>query len=363
MNEEELARIQAMADAQMGIKREAGAQAAVGAAAEAAAAAAKATEVASESKPTTGEAAVAAASPTTAGDAAAADPVTYEVKMADGSTRRLSSDQIAATYARYANLNMRHSQFKPIIGVLEELMEKTGKGPEDIQRLVAMGLQQLSMQAKPGNNGKLTEGQKETEIPGTAQTGSEMEEELRKWEEDNGIELPKGIRQSLSLVTSLQNQLVQMQQAVQQLAGQRDGATAAAAAATEGAKQTLGQAMKRQIANNLNMIQQQFNLPDDAAQEFMGFAFQRGYTMEDFIDPEMAVTVAQDYVNMRQSAEYPRMRAILERRAAAAGSMGSSPSTAAPAAAAAAAEVNGVDPSLARLAEAGISRKAQFNLR
>ena len=57
----------------------------------------------------------------------------------------------------------------------------------------------------------------------------------------------------------------------------------------------------------------------------MMFAAERGFTMEDFVDPQMTIRVMQDFKNNMDSPEMERMRAIAQRRQAFTGSLGSTP--------------------------------------
>jgi hypothetical protein len=84
-------------------------------------------------------------------------------------------------------------------------------------------------------------------------------------------------------------------------------------------------AIRQSIANNLDRAQAEFQLPDDKAEDFMTFASERGFTMEDFIDPMLVRKVMGDYKANAESPEMERLRAIAQRRQAFTGTMGSSP--------------------------------------
>jgi hypothetical protein len=58
----------------------------------------------------------------------------------------------------------------------------------------------------------------------------------------------------------------------------------------------------------------------------MIFAAERGYTMEDFVDPNLTIKVMQDFRNSMDSPEMERMRGIAQRRQAFTGSLGATPS-------------------------------------
>jgi hypothetical protein len=79
------------------------------------------------------------------------------------------------------------------------------------------------------------------------------------------------------------------------------------------------------IGNNLDRAQQQLQLPTEAANDFMMFAQQRGYNLEDFADPQLALMVMQDFSNNRNSPEMERMRQINQRRTAFTSDAGGAP--------------------------------------
>ena len=85
-------------------------------------------------------------------------------------------------------------------------------------------------------------------------------------------------------------------------------------------------AVRQQIANNLDRTQQALGLPDDKADDFMTFFAERGFTQEDFIDPQLTLKVMQDFKNNMDSPEMERMRGIAQRRQSYTGSLGSTPS-------------------------------------
>ena len=67
------------------------------------------------------------------------------------------------------------------------------------------------------------------------------------------------------------------------------------------------------------------NLPDESEQEFMQFAYSRGYTVEDFIDPELTMTVAQDFKANQDAPELERLRGITQKRQAFTGNSSGTP--------------------------------------
>jgi 4-alpha-glucanotransferase len=130
----------------------------------------------------------------------------------------------------------------------------------------------------------------------------------------------------------------------------------AQAAAQQGKRvqQTAITQAKQQMAINLSKAQQAHGLPDDSAQDFMTFAAERGYTLEDFVNPELAYSVVGDFKNARNSPEMERLRAIAQKRQAFTASVGSAPggqqAGAAPA-----------QTSFDSLANSVLARRQQFN--
>jgi hypothetical protein len=84
-------------------------------------------------------------------------------------------------------------------------------------------------------------------------------------------------------------------------------------------------AARQQAANNLNVAQQKYQLPDQDEQDFFNFAFERGYTIEDFIDPRLTDMVMADFSNNRNGPEMDRLRQMAARRQAYTGQVGATP--------------------------------------
>jgi hypothetical protein len=87
-----------------------------------------------------------------------------------------------------------------------------------------------------------------------------------------------------------------------------------------------GNVIQQRIGNNLAQAQSALNLPDEAEQEFMQFAYSRGYTVEDFIDPELTMTIAQDFKANQDAPELERRRGITQKRQAFTGNSSGTPS-------------------------------------
>jgi hypothetical protein len=84
-------------------------------------------------------------------------------------------------------------------------------------------------------------------------------------------------------------------------------------------------AMATRISNNLDRMAQKTGLGEDQAEDFRIFAFERGYTSEDFLDPQLAMKVGTDYKNSIESGDMERLREIAKRRQAFTGTVGNTP--------------------------------------
>ena len=127
-------------------------------------------------------------------------------------------------------------------------------------------------------------------------------------------------------MAQMQQQLAQTQQMLQAVLAQSNGVADAAKQGMQGAQSQQINAMRQSISNNIDKVQTALGLADDKANDFMVFAAERGFTMEDFVDPQLTIKVMTDFKNNMDSPEMERMRAIAQRRQAYTGSMGSTPS-------------------------------------
>jgi hypothetical protein len=161
--------------------------------------------------------------------------------------------------------------------------------------------------------------------PGPQGQGILSDDDLAKWEEENAVTLPPGFRENAQKMSKLEQQLAQTNQMLMAVLEKTQGATQAMQQGAQTAQTDRVQALRQTIANNLNMAQQQAQLPDEAEQDFFNFASARGYTIEDFIDPQLTMAVVADFKNNMNSPEMERLRAIAQKRQAYTGSMQSAP--------------------------------------
>ena len=262
-------------------------------------------------------------SPETEGDKMGADAIIYEVEFGENDSRKLTPQQIKSTFERYSALNYKNAQYKPVMDLVEQIMREN-PGMNSKQMADAMNNIYRAQQANPtmGN----TKGEKSGDAPPQA---NDLDSMLKKWEDENAASLPPGYKDMLvgqnQSMAAMQQQLAQTQQMLRQVMAQSQGvADAAKQGAQQGQQQQIG-AVRQQIANNIDRVQQALGLPDEKANDFMVFAAERGYTMEDFVDPSLTIRVMQDFKNNMDSPEMERMRAIAQRRQAYTGSLGSTP--------------------------------------
>lgn len=265
-------------------------------------------------------------SPETEGDKIGAEAVIYDVQFGD-QTRKLTPQQIASTFERYSALNHKQAQYKPVMDLIDQYMRTTGENPQQFaKRLQALQKAQAS-NPQMGN----TEGDRSGPPYPKAENKGDFDSALKKWEEDNAASLPPGYREMMvgqrQSMAQMQQQLQQTQRMLQQVLAQSQGMTEAAKQGMAGATSKQAQAIRQQISNNIDRSQQALKLPDNKAQDFMTFAAERGYTMEDFADIQLTFKVMQDFKNNMDSPEMERMRQIAQRRQAFTGSLGSTPST------------------------------------
>jgi hypothetical protein len=85
----------------------------------------------------------------------------------------------------------------------------------------------------------------------------------------------------------------------------------------------------------------------------MVFAAERGFTMEDFVDPQLTMKVVSDFKNNMNGPELERLKAVAAKRQAFTASIGTSPN----AGPASGGDVNGRDPVFDALATAAQKRR------
>lgn len=267
-------------------------------------------------------------SPETEGDKIAADAIIYEIEFGEGDNRKLTPQQIKSTFERYSALNYKNAQYKPVMDVVEQYMRAN---PGITSKELAQTLANLAKADESNPTMGNTDGEKSGEYQKEAALQSgDMDAALKKWEEDNAATLPPGYAQMMAAQgqgnQAMQQQIGRLEQMLKGVLAQSQGMTDAARQGMQQGQQNQVSAVRQQIANNIDKVQQALRIPDEKANDFMVFAAERGYTLEDFVDPRLTVNVMQDFKNNMDSPEMERMRAIAERRQAYTGSLGSTPS-------------------------------------
>lgn len=267
------------------------------------------TDTSAKVKETNVGAAETAGSPSTESDAMAQDAIIYKVPVGD-STRDFTPQQISSMLERYSALNYQHAQLSPIIKVAEAyLKDNPNKSPQE----VAATLLDLARANRPNAQFGAPAEQQQQQQAAAAPVDREA---LAKWAEDNAVSLPPGYEQMMTNTAQMQQGMAQMMQMMRAMMAQSQGMTQAAAIANRNVQSDRNQQIRQQIGMNLDRVQQALGLPSEAANDFMMFAAERGYNLEDFIDPQLTVKVMTDFKNAVSSPEMERIRQIAQRRQA-----------------------------------------------
>jgi hypothetical protein len=267
------------------------------------------------------DAAVTAAAPNDENARMDEAPIAYEVDF-DGEKRKLTPQQISSTFNRYSNLNHKHAQMKPVLELVEQIMEANpGSNPQQVAEYV------MSL-AREKQQGASTAASPPPAQPGTAAANqlAENDDPLARWERENAATLPPGYKDLMGMGESTKSEMAQIKEMLSKVLAASGGQMDAARAAHQDVRGQQVDAIKQSISNNLNRSQAKYGLPDEKAQDFMTFASERGYTMEDFIDAKLTDMVMGDYKASAESPEMDRLRQIAQRRQSFTGSLGASPS-------------------------------------
>lgn len=276
-----------------------------------------------EKKETTNDKAAEQGSPQTEGDKMSAEAIIYQVDFGEGQTRDLTPQQIKSTFDRYSSMNYKNAQYKPVYDIVDQIMRDN---PNMNSKQVADQMNAIYKAQAPNPTMGNTEGKKSGDIKENPQ---DLDSSLQKWEEENAASLPPGYKEMIQGgqqgMQQMQQELAKTQAMIRQMAAQNQGVADAAKTQVQNSTGQQVEAVRQQIANNLDRVQQGLQLPAEKAQDFMVFAAERGYTLEDFADPQLTVNVMSDFKNNMDSPEMERMRGIAQRRQAFTGSLGSTP--------------------------------------
>ena len=232
-------------------------------------------------------------SPETEGDKVGAEAVIYEINFGENDSRKLTPQQIKSTFDRYSAMNYKNAQYKPIMDLIERHMQQSGENPKQMaERMLAM---QKAQQSNPqmGN----TQGDKSGPPYEKASQKGDLDSTLSKWEEENAASLPPGYRDmmvgSQQQMQSQQGEIAQIKQMLNQVLAQSQGNVQAAREGMQQGQNSQVSAIRQQIANNIDRAQSALKLPDEKAQDFMTFAAERGFTMEDFADLQLTAKLKE----------------------------------------------------------------------
>lgn len=268
-----------------------------------------------EAPTTPQEAAAETGSPTTEGDRVQQDPVVYKVMMGE-EERALTPEQISSTFSRYKDLNFRNAQMKPVNALAEQLMQKSGANPEQIAKLMEASIAAFTKNAQMGRNRPAQEGVAQPQQPSGNEMQPDIEEEFSKYEDENAISLPPGYREGMGRIERMEAQLQQGMNMMNQILSRSQQGAQQGMQAAQTAQVDRNTAIQQTIANNLDRAQQAAQLPDEEGKNFMRYAGERGYTIEDFADANLAMKVVNDFKNERNTPEFARLQEMAQRREA-----------------------------------------------
>jgi hypothetical protein len=247
----------------------------------------------------------------------------------DGKRETLSASQIAGLKSRYRDLNFKNMNLKeiePAVDLIQGMVNNARQNGQNVSGQDVAQFLQSAIQAFVANP---TMGQQSQAAPNTPNgqdvASNDFERELAEWERENAVSVPPMYRNAAKMMNQLMAENQQMKMTVSQLLEQAGAINQEAGQQVSNAQQQTDMAYRQQAANNLNMAQQQFGMPDEAEQDFFDFAFGRGYTVEDFIDRDLTVRVMQDFAANRQTPEMERLRALNQRRQAFTGAASAAP--------------------------------------
>jgi hypothetical protein len=248
----------------------------------------------------------------------------------DGKREVLSASQIAGLKSRYRDLNFKNMNMKeiePAVDLIQNMVNSAKQNGRNVSGQDVAQFLQSAIQAFVSNP---TMGQQSNAAPSTPSgqdvATDDFERELAQWERDNAVSVPPMYRNAAKMMNQLMAENQQMKMTVSQLLQQAGAINQEAGQQVQSAQQQTDMAYRQQAANNLNMAQQQFQLPDEAQDDFFDFAFGRGYTIEDFIDRDLTVRIMQDFSANRATPEMERLRALNQRRQAFTGASSAAPS-------------------------------------
>lgn len=273
------------------------------------------------------------AAPQTEASQMRAEPVIFELPGKDGKPgRKLTSSQVEGVLDRYSALNYEHAQLKPVIELAKQLLgQNPGMTPADLADAVVSMAQAQQHNPVMGRGAREQVATQQGLPPGSQGQNNRPagimldDEALKRWETENAAQLPPGYRDMMGMLSQLAPAIQQQGSLLQRLLAQSAGVADAARETTQNAQQQAMMAMRQSIGNNLDRAQQALGLPTERANDFMVYAGERGYTLEDFSDPQLTYKVMRDFRNDLMSGEVERLRGIQTKRQSYTGTVGGAP--------------------------------------
>tara|TARA_B100000282_G_C31714711_1_gene482941 strand:+ start:468 stop:1598 length:1131 start_codon:yes stop_codon:yes gene_type:complete len=290
-----------------------------------------------EDKPTEVEKAQEAVSPKTEADNSMDESVTMiKVDFGNGDVRDLSSNQIKETFNRYKDANYKLMQNKPMQPAMDFIQSivngasKNGQqvGAEDVVQFLQAASQAYIKNPTMGAQKDPTPDRQGTPVTNMANLETEFEDQIKRWEEENAVSLPPMFREGFKTIQALQNDNANMRQTMNQFLASAGQINQDAAQTAVAAEQQAQDAYRQTAANNLNEIQAKYKLPDSESDDFFTFAYERGFTQEDFIDIGLVDKIMGDYVAVKGTPEMERLREMAKKRVAYTGNVTATPGSA-----------------------------------
>ena len=280
-----------------------------------------------EMQPTPQEMAAKGVSPSTEGDKQSADAAQImRIKFGD-QDRELSEAQVKGTFDRYSALNFKHQNLKPVVDLAEKMLQAAQqKNPnasaKDLAKFMTAAAKSQTHNPQMGKGSQNPEDAARAQI---ASSDGNVDDMMKQWEDDNAVSLPPRFRETMDGMAEMKAQNAELRGMLQQVIQGQQGVTDSTQKQLDQSDMREGNVMQQRIGNNLQQAQSALNLPDEAEQEFMQFAYSRGYTVEDFIDPELTMMIAKDFKQNQEAPELDRLRGITEKRQAFTGNASGAP--------------------------------------
>lgn len=283
-------------------------------------------EAPQSNQPTPQELAATRISPSTEGDKQNASAAQImRLKFGD-QDRELSEAQVKGTFDRYSALNFKHQNLKPVVDLAERMLQAAQQNnpnatAKDLAKFMTAAAKAQTHNAQMGKGTQTPESASNQQPP----SSTDVDGMMKQWEEDNAVSLPPRFRETMDGMAEMKAQNQELRQMLQQVIEGQQNVTSSTQKQLDQSDSREGSVMQQRIGNNLQQAQSALGLPDEAEQEFMQFAYSRGYTVEDFIDPELTMMVAKDYKQNQDAPELERLRNITQKRQAFTGNSSGAP--------------------------------------